>query len=162
MREDTGSKQKRRVSRSRTAEAARRLWEQAEADLYVARANMQPRCYYNAVFLCHQSAEKALKAAHWHLRGEEPPWTHDLAECVQRIVEREESLPSQVVTAVQYLQPLFADTRYPVIGGDEPIPVERIGSEEGQQSIEEAEEILAWVRTLLALPPGRPGHPTPY
>ena len=121
---------------------------------------MQPRCYYNAAFLCHQAAEKALKAAHWHLRAEEPPWVHDLSECAQRLAERLEGAPPEVAAAIEYLQPLHADTRYPLVDGNEPIPAERIGVEEAQQAIEATEEIMAWVRILLSQPPGHPRRGT--
>lgn len=50
-----------------------RLWRQATRDIRVARMLLHPENYYGAANFAHQAAEKALKAAHWHLRAEEPP-----------------------------------------------------------------------------------------
>ena len=55
---------------------AQRFREQSLIDMDSARENLRPRPYHNVVMFAEQAAEKALKAAHWHLLAEEPPWKH--------------------------------------------------------------------------------------
>jgi HEPN domain-containing protein len=127
----------------------RRYLRQAESDLHVANRNILPGSHYVAASLAHQAAEKALKAAHWHVRGEEAPWRHDLNAAAERIAERVGVLPGSVDAALQRLDPLFERTRYPSGSVDEPIPVDLIDETIARQSVRDAEEVLAWVRTLF-------------
>ena len=92
---------------------AQRLWRQSERDIETARRLLQPDTYYAAANYAHQAGEKALKAACWHLRAEEPPWRHDLVRCVDLIAERVGAIPTSVQAAVEQLQPMFDESRYP-------------------------------------------------
>lgn len=67
MEEGKRSKAHKRPGTDRVTVMSQRLWRQAERDLESARLMLQPRGYYVAANLAHQSAEKALKAAYWHL-----------------------------------------------------------------------------------------------
>lgn len=130
-----------------------RLWEQSERDLEVARLTLQPRGHYAAANFAHQATEKALKAAHWHLRGEEPPWNHRLPEIAERVAECTGPLPTAVDDALDRLEPLFEQTRYPSGDITEPIPAELVGEPEAAAAIQNAEKVIEWVRKLLQRPP---------
>src|SRR5438105_29691 len=75
---DSDPPRRRRSTVPRTVRMGQRFWQQAERDLETARRLIGPDTYYAAASFAHQAAEKALKAACWHLRAEEPPWRHDL------------------------------------------------------------------------------------
>ncbi|MBI2864941.1 MAG: HEPN domain-containing protein [Chloroflexi bacterium] len=139
----------------RTVLMGQRLWQQAERDIDVARMLLQPGSYFGAANFAHQAAEKALKAACWHLRGEEPPWKHDLVKCANLVSERAGDYPPDVQVAVEQLQPMFMESRYP--SGDEnaPIPAELISEGAARAAVNMAEEVMAWVQRLLQQPPGR-------
>ncbi|MBI2941590.1 MAG: HEPN domain-containing protein [Chloroflexi bacterium] len=93
-----------------------------------------------------------MKAAHWHVHRAEPGWTHDLRACAERIIERAADVPAGVSAAIALLEPIFERTRYPSARASEPIPAELIGEEDAQAAIRSAEEVIAWVRTLLPGP----------
>lgn len=125
-----------------------RYLRQAESDLQVAYHNIAPGSFYVAASLAHQAAEKALKAAHWHVRGEEAPWRHDLSACAERVADRVGGIPAHVDLALQNLEPLFERTRYPSGNADEPIPAELVDEGTARRAIGDAEEVVGWVRIL--------------
>jgi HEPN domain-containing protein len=132
-----------------------RLWQQAERDMEFAQVLMQPRGYYLAANLAHQAAEKSLKAACWHLRGEEPPWRHGLEHTAQLLVQNPQDIPATVAAAIALLNPIFEQTRYPSGDISEPIPSDLIGEVVAQDAIKAAEDVMTWARRLLQQPPGR-------
>ena len=142
----------------RTVLMGRRLQEHAERDLHSASMMLQPGGYYVAANLASQAAEKSLKAAHWHLRAEEPPWTHDLGDLAERVTESTEDIPAAVLAAVSQLGPMFDRSRYPSGNAEEPIPPDLITEEDARLAIYAAEDVVKWVRTLLLRAHGRPGH----
>jgi len=139
----------------RTMLMGQRLWRTAERDLASARMNLQPGGYYVAAYLAHQATEKALKAAHWHQRGEEAPWTHDLSVVAERLTEQPGDIPAGVRVALAQLDPVYERSRYPTGNVNDPIPADLFGEQEGRLAIGSAEEVMAWVQTLLQRPPGR-------
>ncbi len=132
-----------------------RLWEQAERDLEFAYLVMRPRGYYLAANLAHQAAEKSLKAACWHLRGEEPPWKHGLEHFADLLTEDPEDVPGKVRAAIGLLNPVFEQTRYPSGDVDEPIPSDLVAEDVARVALESAEEVMAWTRALLQEAPNR-------
>ena len=126
-----------------------RLLRQGERDLKTARKPLHPETYYAAASFAHQAAEKALKGAYWCLRGEELPWKHDLVRCTDLLSERIGAPPSGVQEAVERLQPVYDESRYPSGNVNEPIPADLIGREDAEAAVRLAEEVIAWVRVLL-------------
>lgn len=129
-----------------------RLFRQARADFASAERNLRPGDYFVASYLAHQAAEKALKAAVWHLWAEEPPWTHDLRACAARAADIAGSLPEALEQAIVVLNPLYTESRYPSGDVDEPVPVDLIGLEVARRGILAAREVLTWVEQLLQRP----------
>jgi HEPN domain-containing protein len=97
------------MSRSRRSEALRWL-TQAEDELKDAEMLAKAQRYYLALFLCQQSAEKALKAFIYdHIR--EPVFTHSVAE----LLKIAESIDPTFKPAsdVKRLDDYYIPTRYP-------------------------------------------------
>lgn len=156
MTQDGDLERERSMEPRRTILMGQRLWQQAQRDIRVATQLLQPDSYYAAAYFAHQASEKALKAAHWHLRGEEPSWKHDLVLCADAVAEYTGEPPAVVVqAAVEQLQPIFDDSRYPSGNASDPIPADLIGEEDAVASVKSAEEVMAWVQRLLQQPPGR-------
>jgi HEPN domain-containing protein len=158
MTEEHRAQVQKRPAVPRTAIMGQRFWQQAERDLTAALMTLQPGGYYVAANLAHQAAEKALKAAHWHLRAEEPPWHHDLAKCTERVVERASAIPPEVDAAISRLEPMFERSRYPSADTSQPIPADLIGEAEARDAIVSAQEVMTWVQMLLQQPPSRPAR----
>jgi HEPN domain-containing protein len=87
------------------------------------------------------------------VRGQEPPWGHLLRQLADLAVASPEEIPAAVYQAVDRLQPIFGETRYPSGRTSEPIPAELVSESVAHEALESAEEVMAWVRTLLQ---GRP------
>ena len=52
--------------------------DMANYDLVSAKAMLETRRFLYVGFMCHQVAEKCLKAYYCHRRKTEPPYTHNL------------------------------------------------------------------------------------
>jgi HEPN domain-containing protein len=139
----------------RTVRMGQRFFQQAEVDLHFAQKNVEIGGFYVAAYLAHQAAEKALKAAHWHLRAEEPAWGHRLNAVAARVAERAGGLPALVTLQLGVLEPIFELTRYPSERVEEPIPAQLITEADAREALNAAEEVMAWVRELLRQPHGR-------
>jgi HEPN domain-containing protein len=120
---------------------ARRLRDRADLDIASARELKRPGRFHLAVMCAHQAAEKVLKAACWHVRGQQPPWGHGLSELVELLAESPRDLPPGVVAAAVLLDPLFSRTRYPSGDTEEPIPARQITEVLALRAVEAAEEI---------------------
>ncbi len=84
--------------------------EQAEYDVGTAAAMLESGRYIYAVFMCHLSLEKALKA-HFAKRLEEnPPKIHNLNYLLERSAVQ---LPTQYQNFVGELNDKSVPTRYP-------------------------------------------------
>ena len=57
--------------------------------------------------------------------------------------------------AIEYLQPMLEASRYPSGNANEPIPADLISEEDARTGVAFAEEVIAWVQTLLQHAPGR-------
>jgi len=139
-----------------TVVMAQRHWSQARLDFDVAKSLLQPNRYYAAADYAHEAAEKALKGACWHVRAEEPPYTHDLGLLIELLMERLKGVPDSVITATDRLDALFNVIRYPSGRSNEPIPGELVSEEHARSAVGSAEGVMTWVQELLQQPPGRP------
>lgn len=81
--------------------------ESAREDLDTARYNFDGDRLRYAAFLCQQSVEKALKAAHIDAHGENLA-SHNLVH-----LARELDAPESIVDASAELNQLYVETRYP-------------------------------------------------
>jgi HEPN domain-containing protein len=153
---DSGSNDLRKGVTSRTAAMATQYWSFANDELSAARLLLSPNHYFAAVQHAHQAAEKALKAACWHLRAEEPPHVHDLAVLEELLVDEVEAIPEAVRSGSERLDPLYGVSRYPSSRVADPRPSEAITEQQARAAIEAAEQVMTWVEELLRRAPGRP------
>ncbi len=73
--------------------------------------------------------------------------------CAQLVAEKVGTLPDEVEAAVEQLQPMFAETRYPSGNANEPIPADLIAEGDARSAVEWAEEVMAWVQSLRKMAP---------
>jgi HEPN domain-containing protein len=149
MPDSSGAFRKNPRGPTRATLMGQRLLRQSERDLFCASLLLRPEAYYLAVSTAYQATEKALKAAHWHVRQEEPAWKHDLGGVVERVADRVGSIPRAVDDAVARLEPLWEPTRYPSGLVDDPIPADLFDEGDARAALAAAQEVLTWVRTLL-------------
>ena len=117
---------------------------------------MRPRRYHNAVFFAQQTAEKGLKAAHWHLLAKEPKLTHQVERIVSDLAGAAGGVPQEIEVALGQLSAVLERSRYPSADVEEPIPADLVDQSDAEVAVADAERILAWVTSLLQMPIGRP------
>lgn len=74
-----------------------------------ARVLCEKGFYESALFHCHLAIEKTLKALYMEQRGEDHPYTHDLAHLATLLKHR---LETDDVEALQELSEFVVDARY--------------------------------------------------
>jgi len=95
-------------------EEVKRWLRLAEDDLKSAQVNFDNQQYYACVFLSHQSAEKALKAALIKKTGELLK-IHDLVFLGEKV-----GAPDAILERCDRLNGVYIDARYGDIGGKSP------------------------------------------
>jgi HEPN domain-containing protein len=107
----------------------------AEKDLRAAEINLQQGLYDVSAFLSHQAAEKALKAV--YIQKFKALWkTHDLVGLAVKI-----DIKNGVMEACEELNVHYIETRYPT--------ETRYTKSIAEEAVENAKEVLAWVRKEL-------------
>ncbi|MEM1909876.1 MAG: HEPN domain-containing protein, partial [Thermofilaceae archaeon] len=82
-------------------------WSEAKHNLRQARKNFDMEEYSVAAFLCHQAAEKALKALYIAMKAGLPPRGQDLVK-LGKALDAEE-----VMDELRILNPHYVVARYP-------------------------------------------------
>ena len=112
----------------------------ADEDFRVAEDNFKDGHYAHAVYMCHQTVEKYLKALVQELTDQIPPHTHNFNILLDaaRI-----EFPSEIEEKILTLAPHYISTRYP----EELEKLKEQYTEEATQNyINNTEVILTWLR----------------
>lgn len=109
----------------------------AGKDLDVARDLFELEHWGAAAFHAQQAAEKALKAVQVHREGEFDR-THDLVALARRL-KGEDDLRERCARLSRF----YVADRYPDAPGG-------VAQEDVGQAVEDAEEVIAWVRTRMS------------
>lgn len=121
---------------------ALRWLEQAEAEFEDARSLAGSGRYYLSLYLCQQSAEKALKAF-IYMNEEEPVFSHSVATLLQMASTIDEDF--KPLADAKRLDDYYIPTRYPnVLPGEVPARYYDDG-EEAQSAIDRAGRVLELV-----------------
>jgi len=112
--------------------------EQAHEDLSAARDMFSTHHYAWCCFLCHQAAEKALKAVLEHLRN--PTSGHNLLKLLSVIQEILE-VPDDVRRACTVLNRYYIPTRYPN-AFPSGAPVRMFDERDAEEAIRYAEAVV--------------------
>ena len=83
---------------------------QAKYDMDTADYMFNGRRYMYAVFMCHLSLEKGLKAVYAEKLGNEPPKTHNLLYLIEKMKLK---LPEDLHDFISTLNRVSVPTRYP-------------------------------------------------
>lgn len=123
---------------------SRDWFAQAERDLEQAVSSRNERRHEWACFAAHQSAEKAVKALHLHLKQE--AWGHAVARLLSElpIFVREELIEKSMVLDGHYIPTRYAN------GHPEGAPFEHYGGIQSREAIDYAGEIIEFVRAEMA------------
>ncbi|OGM99124.1 MAG: hypothetical protein A2817_00290 [Candidatus Yanofskybacteria bacterium RIFCSPHIGHO2_01_FULL_39_8b] len=112
----------------------------ADDDFAVAKDNFKDKHYAHAVYMCHQTIEKYLKALVQELTDQIPPYTHNF----NILMEASGVFFSQEIeNKILLLAPHYIPTRYP----EELEKLKEQYTEEATQNyIKNALEIITWLK----------------
>lgn len=117
-------------------------WRQARRDRKTASNCHAAKDYYAAVFFCHQTLEKALKALVVEKRKELPPRTHNLLELAELV-----DTPKVHLNFLRELTPDYVTTRYPDAAGG-PI-ADLYDGHTSRRTLTRTEKVLRWIGRQL-------------
>lgn len=120
--------------------------EIAEYDLETARAMLDTKRFLYVAFMCHQVAEKVLKACIVDVTGEVPPYTHNL----RRLADESGiygSMSDEQKDLLDALEPLNIEARYPTC--KESLS-RRLDQEFSESLLRETERLYRWIRGKLS------------
>jgi len=125
---------------------ALRWLAQAERELKDAISVMKTESYYLTLFLCQQSAEKALKGF-MYMNEEEPIMTHSVSSLIKIATELDKDFSS--IREAKRLDDYYIPTRYPN-GVPEEAPAEYYDDpKEAEKAIELAKSVIELVKTKI-------------
>lgn len=116
-----------------------------EYDLSAARSMLASKHYLYVGFMCHQTAEKALKACLCNLSDELPPKVHSLHKLVTLTGLKDELTPEQL-GLLDRLNPLNIEARYPE---HKERLAARLTAAVCEDLITQTEGFLLWIRNRL-------------
>jgi HEPN domain-containing protein len=119
----------------------------AAYDMDTARAMLQSGRLLYVGFMCHQVAEKMLKAWWASARGSSPPYTHSLATLAAGSGLFEQLDPAQRAL-LDTLGPLNIEARYPT---DRQRILASLTPERCQALIGQTEELRQWINSKLSV-----------
>ena len=94
------------------------------------------------VLLCQQAAEKMLKAAYMAVKGEEAPFTHNLAALLRALEGPFGLLEDSTALTTDYVL-----SRYPNVTWG--APAEAYASEESEDRLARAERVVTWALGVM-------------
>jgi len=117
----------------------------ADYDLETARAMLETKRYLYVGFMCHQAAEKIIKAYYAKIFEEHPPRTHNLRMLAQKanILPK---LNEEQNKLLNTLEPLNIEARYPT---DKERILQSLNHERCQSLYTSTKEFLEWIKDKL-------------
>lgn len=117
----------------------------AQYDVISAKAMLKAKRFLYVGFLCHQVVEKCLKAYYWHVKKEEPPYTHNL------LVLSDKSIFDTIAEKKHFalfneLMPLNIQARYPE---DKELILKALNEKKSKEIYKKTEEFYVWIIKLL-------------
>jgi len=119
-------------------------WKEARYNLRQAKKIFEIEEYSVSSFLCHQAAEKSLKALYIVVKSRLPPRGHDLVK-LGRTLNAEE-----IMDYLKILNPHYMVARYPNAANT--VPTEAYSREIAEKCLEAAGRVLEWVKREGKLP----------
>ena len=117
----------------------------AHYDLVSAQAMLKAKRFLYVGFLCHQVAEKCLKAYFWHICKEVPPYTHNLLLLSEKS-KFDQCADEKHFALFNELMPLNIQSRYPE---DKELLLKALNEKKCRELCKKTKEFYLWIRKLL-------------
>lgn len=117
----------------------------AQYDLVSAEVMLKGKRFLHVGFMCHQVAEKCLKAYFWHTQTQEPPHSHHLID-LSRKSGFDVPSKGKYSRLFEMLMPMNIEARYPE---DKATLLKKLNTAKSRKLFEETKELYAWIKKLL-------------
>jgi len=114
-------------------------------DLVSAKAMLDKKRFLYVGFLCHQVAEKSLKAYFWYNRKKEPPYTHNLLILSEKS-GFEKKAKEEHILLFNELMPLNIQARYPE---DKELLLKSLNGKKCEELYKKTKGFYSWIKKLL-------------
>lgn len=119
--------------------------DMAEYDLVSAKAMLEAKRFLYVGFLCHQVAEKSLKAFFWHSQKKEPPYTHNLLAIAEQS-KLDTRGQDDFLNLFNELMPLNIQARYPE---DKELLLKTLTKKRCEEFYRRTKELSKWIKKSL-------------
>lgn len=119
--------------------------ELSDYDLRTADAMLKTKRYLYVGFMCHQVIEKILKAYYTAIKGNNPPYTHNLTQLCE-LSSLMDSLSVEQKKYLFLLQPLNIEARYPRYKDS---VFKSLNKEKCEVILSDAKKFQKWVKKKL-------------
>jgi HEPN domain-containing protein len=119
--------------------------DMAEYDIVSAKAMLETKRFLYVGFLCHQVAEKCLKAFFCHSQKKEPPYTHNLLVLAEQS-KFDTCGQDEFLALFNELMPLNIQARYPE---DKELLLKTLTKKRCEELYRRTKELSKWIKKLL-------------
>ncbi|MFA7577104.1 MAG: HEPN domain-containing protein [Candidatus Muiribacteriota bacterium] len=119
--------------------------ELAYYDLETAEHMLKAKRYLYVGFLCHLVAEKSIKAYYWHIKKEQPPFSHNLLR-LSELSTLDKVINPDFFDLFDILMPLNIQARYP---DDKELLLKSLTNKIAENIISETKEFFLCVKKLI-------------
>ncbi|MCX6150458.1 MAG: HEPN domain-containing protein [Ignavibacteriales bacterium] len=117
----------------------------AEYDLITAESMLKSKRYLYVGFMCHQVVEKSIKAFHWFIQKQEPPYTHNLNILSSKSgLDKISGFKNELL--LEELMPLNIKARYP---DDKTSLLKELNYNRCRSLLKQTKEFYDWIKKLL-------------
>lgn len=128
-----------------TQESIKYWAEISDYDLETAEAMLETKRFLYVGFMCHQAAEKMLKAHFVKTQNSTPPFIHSL----RRLAEKSglwEKFDENFIETIHLLEPLNIESRYPSY---KERLFQALSTERCREIIDQTKKLTQWIRQQL-------------
>ena len=119
--------------------------DMAQYDLETAKVMLKGKRFLYVGFMCHQVVEKVLKGYYVYVKGDSPPYTHNLSYLADQSGLYDEMIEDHK-DLIDLLEPLNVQARYPT---DKERLIQSLSDQRCNEIIQKTEGLYQWIKQQL-------------
>jgi HEPN domain-containing protein len=120
--------------------------DMAQYDLETAKVMLKGKRFLYVGFMCHQVIEKVLKGYYVYVKGDNPPYTHNLNYLSEQGGIYDE-IAEDYKDFIDLLEPLNIQARYPT---DKERLMQSLNDQRCKEIIQKTEGLYQWIKQQLS------------
>jgi HEPN domain-containing protein len=120
--------------------------EMAKYDLDTAKVMLKGKRFLYVGFMCHQVIEKIIKGYFVSVKGDNPPYTHNLSYLADKS-ELSACMDEEQKDFINLIEPLNVEARYPT---HKERLTKSLSNEKCKEIIQKTERLYQWIKQKLS------------